>query len=285
MNSVLVARATGYLGRYVVKAFKKQGYWVRVLARDEEKLGDLNGFYDEAFIGEVTVPESLEDVCKNIDVVFSSIGITRQKDKVTYRDVDYQGNLNLLKEANENNVQKFIYVSVLNAHKMKELKIVEAKLAFSSKLIQSGIDYQIIYPNGFFSDMAEMLEMAKRGRGYFFGKGIYRANPIHGQDLANFCVDAVKSSEREFEVGGPDIMTHQEMYALACRALGIEVKTTNIPNWIKTMILFFARLFTSSRIYGPLEFFMTVMSMDMIGIQVGSHHLKDYFISEVDKGK
>ena len=122
--------------------------------------------------------------------------------------------------------------------------------------------------------------MAKRGRGYFFGYGKYRANPIHGKDLADFCVDVVNSTDKEFEVGGPDIMTHNEMYALACEVAGVEVKTMNIPNWVKSTALFFTRKFTSSRMYGPLEFFMTVMSMDMIGKQVGKHHLKDFFVQK-----
>jgi len=33
MKKVLVAGATGYLGRFVVQEFKKRGYWVRALAR------------------------------------------------------------------------------------------------------------------------------------------------------------------------------------------------------------------------------------------------------------
>jgi len=32
MRKVLVAGATGYLGKFVVREFKRQGYWVRALA-------------------------------------------------------------------------------------------------------------------------------------------------------------------------------------------------------------------------------------------------------------
>lgn len=38
MNKVLVAGATGYLGRYLTKELKNQGYRVRGLARDAKKL-------------------------------------------------------------------------------------------------------------------------------------------------------------------------------------------------------------------------------------------------------
>ena len=64
MQKVLVAGATGYLGRFVVREFKKRGYWVRALARNPQKLEITGPFLepavkdqtDEVFIGEVTKP-------------------------------------------------------------------------------------------------------------------------------------------------------------------------------------------------------------------------------------
>ncbi len=99
MKHVLVAGATGYLGGFVAQEFKARGYFVRALARSPEKLDHLQGSLDEIVEAEVTRPETLEQVCDDIDVVFSSIGITRQKDGLTFRDVDYQGNKNLLEAA------------------------------------------------------------------------------------------------------------------------------------------------------------------------------------------
>jgi nucleoside-diphosphate-sugar epimerase len=32
MKKVLVVGATGYLGQYIIKEFRKQGYWVRALS-------------------------------------------------------------------------------------------------------------------------------------------------------------------------------------------------------------------------------------------------------------
>ncbi len=105
MKKVLVAGATGYLGRYVVQEFKKQRFWVRALARNAAKLESLSEYIDEKFIGEVTDSNSLSGICKDIDIVFSSIGITKQKDNLTYMDVDYQGNMNLLEEAKKERIK------------------------------------------------------------------------------------------------------------------------------------------------------------------------------------
>ena len=61
---------------------------------------------------QVTQPETLKGICENIDVVISTVGITRQKDDLTYMDVDFQSNVNLIEEAKKGGVKKFIYISV-----------------------------------------------------------------------------------------------------------------------------------------------------------------------------
>jgi len=82
--NVLVAGATGYLGRFVVQEFKRRGYWVRALARKPERLAEPGPFLapavrdqiDDLFVGQVTQPETLAGLCDGIDVVFSSVGMT-----------------------------------------------------------------------------------------------------------------------------------------------------------------------------------------------------------------
>ena len=277
MKKVLVAGATGYLGGFVVKAFRERGYWVRALARSEGQVEALREHVNETFVGTATDPDSLKEACEGIDILFSSIGITKQKEGLTYMDVDYQANLNLLEEAREAGVSKFIYVSVFNAEKMKHLKVVQAKTRFEEALKQSGLDYLIVYPNGFFSDMLEYLQMAQRGRGYVFGSGEYGANPIHGEDLAEACVDEVASGEPELHIGGPDILTHNEILSLAFESVQRKAKISRIPIWVRDLVLATLRAVTPVKVYGPLEFFMTVLAMDMDAPTYGKHHLVDFF--------
>jgi uncharacterized protein YbjT (DUF2867 family) len=239
---------------------------------------------DEAFVGAVTEPASLAGVCQDIDIVFSSIGITKQKDNLTYMDVDYQGNKNLLDEATREGIDKFIYISVFNAEKMSHLKGVQAKLEFTEDLKRSGLNYLIVNPNGFFSDMLDYLKMAQQGRGYVFGSGDNRINPIHGEDLAEICVNAAGGEEKEIDVGGPDVLTHNEILAIAFEALGKPVKISRIPIWLRNVILATLRLFTSVKTYGPLEFFMTVLAMDMVAPTYGKYHLKDFFLDNKNNG-
>jgi nucleoside-diphosphate-sugar epimerase len=59
LKKVLIAGATGYLGRYLIKEAKRQGYWVRTLARKANRLDDLHDSIDEICEAEITKPRAL----------------------------------------------------------------------------------------------------------------------------------------------------------------------------------------------------------------------------------
>jgi uncharacterized protein YbjT (DUF2867 family) len=277
MNNILVAGATGYLGKYIAKELSVQGYYTRVLVRNPEKFERYQIKVDGVIHAEVTNKSSLHDCCKNIDTVISSVGITKQKDGLSYMDVDYKANLNLLDEAKRNGVKKFIYVSVLNGEKLKSLKICEAKEKFVEALKKSGLEYCIIRPNGFFSDLTEFYNMAKSGRVYLFGNGDQKANPIHGEDLAKVCVSAIGSDDKEIKVGGPETLTQTDIANLAFDAIGKTPKITHIPDWLRRTILKIAKPLLTAKKFGPIEFFMNVMAIDMVAPEYGKHTLKNYF--------
>jgi uncharacterized protein YbjT (DUF2867 family) len=283
MKRVLVAGATGYLGRYLVKESKNQGYHVSALARNTNKISDLDEYIDDLIHAEVTNPDSLKGICEDIDYVISSVGISRQKDGLTFMDVDYRGNRNLLDEAVRSGVSKFIFVSVINAHLMKDLKVIEAKEKFVNELIDSGLDYAVIRPTGFFSDMLEFLNMAKKGKVSLFGNGENKINPIHGSDLAEVCVKAIAGDDKEINVGGPETFKYKEIGELTFKVLNRKPKISLMPEWLIKIIITLMRVFTPSTVYGPVEFFMTVMTMDVVGNTYGKKRLEEFYKENLDK--
>jgi len=80
MKKILIAGATGYLGHFVTQAFKKNNYYTKVLVRNPEKFRKEKINADEVISAEITQPETLVNVCNDVDTVFSSVGITRQKE-------------------------------------------------------------------------------------------------------------------------------------------------------------------------------------------------------------
>jgi len=277
MKKILVAGATGYLGRNFVKALKDRGYWVRALGRSEARLDPIKEFADELFTGEVTDPASLDGLCDGIDVVFSSVGITRQKDGLSYEDVDYQGNKNLLTVAESSGVSKFVYVHVLNAEQLQHVAMIQAKQAFVEDLKRSPLDHTVICPTGFFSDMEEFLSMARSGRVYLFGDGSNRINPIDGADLAEVCVDALESREQRLDVGGPETFTYREIAELAFDVLDKPKRITCLPKKLIAAAVGAMRWVAPVKTYGPIQFLATVMTMDVVGESYGQRRLVDHF--------
>ncbi len=277
MKKILVSGATGYLGRNVVKTLQDRGFWVRALGRSEARLDPIKEFADELFIGEVTDPDSLDGLCDGIDVVFSSVGITRQKDGLTYEDVDYQGNRNILTIAEGSDVSKFVYVHVLNAEKLQHVAMIQAKQAFVDELKRSTLDHTVICPTGFFSDMEEFLSMARYGRVYLIGDGSNRINPIHGTDLAEVCADALESREQQLDVGGPEVFTYREIAELAFDVLEKPKKITCLPKKLIAAAVGALRWVAPVKTHGPIQFLATVMTMDVVGETYGQRRLVDHF--------
>ncbi|MFK8162196.1 MAG: SDR family oxidoreductase [Lewinella sp.] len=278
MKKLLVAGATGYLGNYIVQELMTRQMDFKAIARSPQKLEGLGLSPTQIIEARVTDTTTLLGCCNNVDVVISTVGITRQKDGLTYLDVDYQANKNLLDEAIKSGAKKFIYISVLHGEELTHLKICEAKERFVRELQQSGLDYCIIRPSGFFSDMKEFYEMAKNGRVFLFGDGKTKANPIHGADLAEVCVDAIFQEAKTIEVGGSEILSHQEIAETAFSVLQKRAKIIFVPDWVRRLLLYIASIFASKSQYGPIEFFLNVMAIDMTTDQYGHHSIRDFFI-------
>lgn len=282
---MLVAGATGYIGKFATQEFKRRGYWVRALTRSVERLEKRgpftapaisHGAVDDVFVGEVTQPETLAGLMDGIDIVFSSIGISRQRDGLSFEQVDYQGNRNLIDLCEAANVEKFVYVSMQGAENLLDLAITDTHERIVSDLKNSTMSYAIVRPCGFFSDMGVTLDMAKRGRVYLLGKGDNKMSPIHGADIATVCVDAAEGEALEIEAGGPDVMTQREAAVMAFELLERPARITVIPIWLAKFLAKVIRLL--SKQFGDLaEFIVTAGEIDGVGPPLGKRRLKTYF--------
>ena len=79
-TNVLLAGATGYLGSFILKELIERKNHVVAIVRNPDRIENDHENYLEIKTAEVTKPETLRDICKGIDTVISTIGITRQKD-------------------------------------------------------------------------------------------------------------------------------------------------------------------------------------------------------------
>ncbi len=228
------------------------------------------------FVGQATQPPTLAGLCDGIDVVFSSLGITRQTDGLGYMDVDYQANKNILDLAVQAGVRKFVFIYAFNAQLMEHFGPMRARRRFIDDLEATGLDHTIVSPNGFFDDMAEFLRMAHRGTVYLIGDGTSRINPIHGADLASMCVEAATSSEREILVGGPHAYTYREIAEMAFEVLHKPARIRRLPPWLVKLAGTLIRPFSEQ--YATMAAGMTtIMQHDFLAPPTGTHNLRDFY--------
>lgn len=283
-RTVVVAGSTGYIGKFAVIAFKEAGYRVRAITRDESRLGKPGPFHapavrehcDEVVVAEVTRPETLGGVMDGADVVFSSIGISRQRDMLSFEQVDYQANQNLIDAAERADVKKFVYVSMWGPEVIADLAITRAHEKVVERLADSSLEYAVVRPSGYFSDMGALMDMAKRGRAFIVGSGSNRFNPVHGADVARVSVESVDSDIIDHGVGGPDVYTQCQAAELAFEVLGKPPKLTHIPMWLARGGVRGIRVLNKQ--FGDLaEFIVTAGEIDGVAPQNGTHTLRAHF--------
>ena len=274
---VLVAGATGYLGRHLVAVLSEQGSRVRALVRPGKTVAGAA----EVFEGEATSVSSLRGCCDGVDLVFSALGITRQRDRgVTYEDVDYRANLAVLDEAERAGVTRLGVISVADPARFSGNPMVDAKERFIERLRSSTVEGRVVRATGFFSDMREFLDMARRGTVYLAGNGETRINPIDGRDVARAGLKALAGDTDEHVVGGPEVLSWNEIASLAAETWGRRARIRHVPAGLARAVLPLIRL-GSPKTATTADFILRVCAADLVAPTFGRQSLGDYYRAEV----
>ncbi|HWR00912.1 MAG TPA: hypothetical protein VN371_03545, partial [Chlorobaculum sp.] len=144
------------------------------------------------------------------------------------------------------------------------------------ELRASGIDYAVVRPTGYFSDMAQFLAMARNGVMLSLGDGDKKSNPIHGADLAKVCVDAIDGQEKSIDVGGPETFTFREVAEMASDVVKKKPFTISLPLWLADGVAAVTGVINRD-IHDIALFATTVSRNDTVAPAYGTHRLRDFF--------
>lgn len=229
---VVLAGAFGKLGTDLLKELIRKGH--KVLAVDMV-LAEVEGFekkYEKKQV-DVTRPEQLVGLFKGADAVISTVGLTKTSAKVTNYEIDYQGNLNLLKQAQQEGVGKFAYISVLKADQAPKVPMLHAKYLMEEELKKSGIHYVIFRPTGYFYDIVKVFRpMIEKGEVTLLGKEPVSANVIDTSDLAEYIVLHLNDKNKTYDIGGKETYTYEEIARMCFAAAGKEGVIKKAPPFL-----------------------------------------------------
>jgi uncharacterized protein YbjT (DUF2867 family) len=273
--TVLLAGATGALGRELLRELRDRGTATRALVR---KPGVVEGDHVVADLADERA--GLDAACRGVDTVISVAGQStatgRIADRRTYDAVDHRGNARLLEAARRAGAQRFLYVSIFNAERLRGLAYVDAHERFVERLQASGLEATIVRANGFFAAYRDLYDIAAAGRPVpLVDGGRARSNPIHEADLARACLEALDAGATSVDVGGPETLTRREEAELAFAAAGREPRTRPLPRPIARAGTALLRPLDPRRA-AILAFLARINGIDMVAPAYGSRRLGDY---------
>jgi divinyl chlorophyllide a 8-vinyl-reductase len=234
---ILLAGATGYLGKHVARTLVRRGYRVLAPVRDSSSnrpvLAGVD--YRETRLDD---PRALLDDLgtDRIDAVISCLASRSGSREDAWR-VDHAMNRNLLSVARALHARRFVLLSAICVQKPR-LAFQQAKLAFEGELAESGMPFVIVRPTAFFKSLSGQLERVRRGKPFLlFGAGtLTRCKPISEADLARFlvdCLDCPDRRDRIVPIGGPGpAVSPRQQGEWLFEALGKEPRFRSIsPDW------------------------------------------------------
>jgi len=235
---VLLTGGTGFVGPKVAHALRARGHDVRALVRRLERGKTLQAWGCELVEGDVTDLASLQRAAEGCDTAVQLVAIIKGAPEAFDR-VMAGGTDNLLEAANSAGVGRVVLMSALGTNEQNRelVPYFRAKWQMEQSIASSGLEHVIFRPSFVFGSDGGVLPMFVRQVRFapltpVVGDGETRLQPIWVEDVAAFfaqAVDAPAAANRLFEIGGPDVVTWNELYARIKVVLGVRRGTMHLP--------------------------------------------------------
>lgn len=229
---VAVAGGTGLLGRAITTALLDAGHEVVVGSRSRPAKDPIDSraqWVSVDVMAPATLPALLAGADAVVDAVqFPNSPIENPKKGYTFERIDLGGTRNLVDAAKAAGTPLFIGLSGVGAAEHAAYHWLRFKWQEEQHIAASGVPYVVFRPSWIYGPRDVSLN---RFLGFakflpfvpVIGNGKTRINPLFIDDLAAHVVAALEKPEargRIFEIGGPAVMTMDEVIKTALRVAG-----------------------------------------------------------------
>lgn len=236
---ILVTGASGYVGNNLVRRLVKQGKPVRAMVGNVEKgkvrLSDVES---EIVQGDVTRPETLSKAMQGVDTVVHLVAIAIEKGSRKYETINTQGTINVVDAAKAAGVKRFINMSQNGASPDIPYRFLRSKGIAQAYVAKSGLDWTAVKPSVIWGPQDEFANVQARLIKLtpivfpIVGDGKATFQPVYVGDVVEAiarCIDDPSTVGQEYEVGGPEVLTYEEIVRRVLKALGTSRVLVKVP--------------------------------------------------------
>ncbi|TNE59628.1 MAG: complex I NDUFA9 subunit family protein [Alphaproteobacteria bacterium] len=247
---VTVFGGSGFLGRHIVRALAREGHLIRVAVRrpnDAYFLQPSGGVGQIQFVqANVKFPESVAKAVEGAEVVINLTGILTPTGKQSFDAVHHKGAAAIAQAAQEAGAETLIHMSAIGADAHSDSKYAASKglgeeavrAAFPSAVI---LRPSVVFgpEDEFFNRFAALARIAPVMP--LIGGGATRFQPVYVGDVARAVLAAMKpvAAGQTFELGGPEVMSLKDVYALVLKETQRKRPMVSIPFGLASFEAFF----------------------------------------------
>jgi NADH dehydrogenase len=225
---LLVTGAAGFVGSRLVARLAQEGERPRALARDAAKARKvLPGEGYDLFVGDTTLPSTLDAALAGVDTVIHAAFITadrKQGPGVDYYKTNALGTRNLVASAQRAGVQRLIVLTGLGTKPDKPGSYMQGRYEAVESVRASGLAWSALGPSvlfgrgaAFFKGLSDLIRSVP-GIVPMIGDGKVEFQPIWVEDVVTCLIKMAREPQRYdgrlIDVGGPETYTYAQILDL-----------------------------------------------------------------------
>jgi NADH dehydrogenase len=240
---LLLTGATGLVGSELRRRLIAAEQPVRCLVRDPRRLGD-DRVRVQIALGDLADPPSFRNAMRGVSTVVHLASANRDQPQGSIEELSGIATWRLVDAARRAGADRFMFFSALGASTQSRARVLRAKALAEQAVRESDLVSTVFAPSMIYAPGDAFLTRLARiallpGVMPFPGRGRARLEPIWVSDVVD-CVMAslqVDVASARYELGGPDVLTHEQIVALALRSFGRRRALVHIPTAVVSRAL------------------------------------------------